>query len=298
MTELPYWKFMVGDWFKGDIQCCSHETKGVFVDLCSQLWRKNGELPDDDAVLSALCRCDSERFSRARAELEQWHILDCSKAKTVSVSFISEQLALLQGLHAVRVEAGRKGGNAKQLKRRSKALAKTKQSSSISDTESDTESETPPLPPKGGASAKSFKQWTSEDFKDSIREANRPELLTKDECIDFHGYWTQKSASGVFGFALNKTWDTRRRMQTALKRIYQDQRDKSGNHANRTASESSKAKQRSEEIAMLADLIKGGESRPGQIEKLTREVRKSHGQDAVADAERLAGNNNAECTAA
>ena len=41
-----------------------------------------------------------------------------------------------------------------------------------------------------------------------------------DELEDFVGYWTEPSATGLLKFAMQKTWDTRRRMQTALRMIY------------------------------------------------------------------------------
>jgi uncharacterized protein YdaU (DUF1376 family) len=151
--ELPYWQFMVGDWFKGDIQCCTHETKGIFVDLCSQLWRKGGYLPDDNATLATLCRCDLERFSTARNELEKWEILQTSNGSGVCVEFILEQLENMRDKHDKRAAAGRKGGNTKQLNRRSKARLLLEQKGSnalaFSDTTSESESETPPIVPKG-----------------------------------------------------------------------------------------------------------------------------------------------------
>jgi len=71
---------------------------------------------------------------------------------------------------------------------------------------------------------KSFKQWTHDDFWQAIQSANHDGLLTEQECQEFFDYWTEPSASNKPQFQLQKTWDTRRRMQTALKMVYGKQR--------------------------------------------------------------------------
>jgi hypothetical protein len=48
-------------------------------------------------------------------------------------------------------------------------------------------------------------------------------------------------------------------------------------------------KQRAELIESLADLLKNGEGTPGALKRCTREVRATYGQDAVAEAEGMAG---------
>ena len=58
--------------------------------------------------------------------------------------------------------------------------------------------------------------------------------------------------------------------------------------AAKRASEKSMAKQRHELISTLADMIRDGEAIPGGLDRCTREVRKTYGQDAVAEAERMA----------
>ena len=70
----------------------------------------------------------------------------------------------------------------------------------------------------------SFKQWTAEQFKAECEAANHDNLLTPAELVDFYEYWTEESASGRYGFSLQKTWNTRRRMKTALTMIFSKQR--------------------------------------------------------------------------
>jgi len=143
--ELPYFQFMVGDWFKGDIQCCKHETKGVFIDICAQLWRKDGMLPPDHDTLARLCRCDKQCLSNALAELDHWGITSRNDDGMIVVDFITEQLSEMAEKHERRVQAGRKGGMVSTLRKSSNAKAKPKQclsnAQAFSDTESDTESD-------------------------------------------------------------------------------------------------------------------------------------------------------------
>jgi hypothetical protein len=43
--ELPYFKFEPNQWENGNVQMCSREDKGLFVDLCSMYWSRLGDLP-------------------------------------------------------------------------------------------------------------------------------------------------------------------------------------------------------------------------------------------------------------
>ena len=59
---------------------------------------------------------------------------------------------------------------------------------------------------------KSFKQFTKSDFTNEI-QTYLPEF-GKIICNQFFSYWTEKSASGTMKFQLEKTWDTKRRLDT------------------------------------------------------------------------------------
>lgn len=48
--ELPYFKFEPGQWDTGNIQLCTHEQKGIFIELCSLYWQRLGDLPYKLAV--------------------------------------------------------------------------------------------------------------------------------------------------------------------------------------------------------------------------------------------------------
>lgn len=68
-----------------------------------------------------------------------------------------------------------------------------------------------------GASApppKSFKKFSEEDFKEEIRAGNSELKLPPPMLHQFFRYWSEKSASGLMKFQLEKTWDTKRRLET------------------------------------------------------------------------------------
>jgi len=69
--------------------------------------------------------------------------------------------------------------------------------------------------------AKTFKQWDYADLLADVRAHNKDGLLTEKQCADFARFWIEeKDANGKSRLALQKTWSTRGRMQTASKMIY------------------------------------------------------------------------------
>lgn len=52
--ELPYFKFEPNQWENGNIQMCSNEDKGLFIELCCMYWSRLGDVPLKLAV-NKLC---------------------------------------------------------------------------------------------------------------------------------------------------------------------------------------------------------------------------------------------------
>lgn len=48
--ELPFFKFEPNQWENGNIQLCSFEAQGVFINVCSVYWQRLGDLPYKLAV--------------------------------------------------------------------------------------------------------------------------------------------------------------------------------------------------------------------------------------------------------
>ncbi len=71
-----------------------------------------------------------------------------------------------------------------------------------------------------------FKNWGKEEFLADIQKSNTDQLLEPDEVEDFAAYWMEKSSTGKTKLSMEKTWDTRRRMQTALRLIFEKRRQR------------------------------------------------------------------------
>lgn len=66
----------------------------------------------------------------------------------------------------------------------------------------------------GASTHKSFKKYSEDDFKEAIRVANKDLNLPTKLLHQFFNYWSEKSASGLMKFQLQKTWETKRRLET------------------------------------------------------------------------------------
>jgi hypothetical protein len=155
MTKLPFFKFFSKDWLSGNIQAHDMETQGVFINICARAWSEGGKIEANHDRLSRLLRVNKQILASALQLLVDDGLLvlldGCYSSK-----FILLQLEELSTLSKKRAVAGRKGGNAKQLARRSNCQALATFCSSIKDTDTDTDTEpdnnTPPprKPPSVG----------------------------------------------------------------------------------------------------------------------------------------------------
>lgn len=84
--ELPYFKFEPSQWDNGNIQMCSLQSKGLFIDLCSLYWNRLGEVPYALA-LQKLCNSNKD----ALQELIKYEIVGVVKDQIV-IDFLDEQL--------------------------------------------------------------------------------------------------------------------------------------------------------------------------------------------------------------
>jgi len=83
--------------------------------------------------------------------------------------------------------------------------------------------ENTPPPPKGGA-VSSYKTWTDDDFLEEVKKHNHDGILTESEVGNFVTYWCEKSATGRTKRSMERTWDTRLRMQNTVRMIYSKDR--------------------------------------------------------------------------
>ena len=85
--ELPYFKFEPNQWENGNIQICSREDKGLFMDLCSMYWSRLGDLPLKLAV-NKLCGGNASAFDSLMRENIFTVINDL-----ICIDYLNEQLS-------------------------------------------------------------------------------------------------------------------------------------------------------------------------------------------------------------
>lgn len=121
--ELPYFKFEPGAWDNGNIQMCSRESKGLFIDLCSMYWSRLGELPYALA-LQKLCNGNKD----ALQELQSHEIIGVIDGQ-IAIEFLDEQLIEFNHTSEKRRKAANKrwkNASALQLQSKSNAIREDK----------------------------------------------------------------------------------------------------------------------------------------------------------------------------
>jgi hypothetical protein len=68
----------------------------------------------------------------------------------------------------------------------------------------------------GATAPPSYKNWGEEEFKSDI--AKYLDDFGRDACNAFFKYWSEKSASGKMKFQLERTWETKKRLETWQRR--------------------------------------------------------------------------------
>jgi hypothetical protein len=117
--ELPYFKFEPGEWDNGNIQICSRNAKGLFIDLCSMYWSRLGEVPHALA-LQKLCN----GIDDALQELIKHQIIGIVDGQII-IEFLDEQLEEFNHTSEERRKAAQKrwsDANALQLQSKSNAI--------------------------------------------------------------------------------------------------------------------------------------------------------------------------------
>mgnify|MGYP003627900666 CR=1 FL=1 len=147
--SLPWFKFVADSWIAGDIQAHDMQTQGIFINICARVWKNGGPIEYNIDRLARLIRVDNDVLKAAIDDLIADDLLVLANDVLLASKFVLLQLEQRNELSTRRAEAGRKGGQAKQLNRRSKCLANTKQTPSILEVEYRTKnkSKDPPVPP-------------------------------------------------------------------------------------------------------------------------------------------------------
>ena len=121
--ELPYFKFEPSEYIAGNIQMCSMEAQGLFINICSLYWIRLGNLPEKMAKQKLF-------ISNANAlqELYDESIIKKNEG-LISITFLDEQLEEFKGTSEKRRNAANKrwsNTSAMQVHSKSNAIREEK----------------------------------------------------------------------------------------------------------------------------------------------------------------------------
>ena len=243
--QAPAYQMYAGDWLKSrNVRLMNATQRGWYIQLLNEAWDGKPQcmLPNDDELLMTLAGVDDESKSQ-QAFNYRW--LAVKRMFKVDGSYVYNERQMQElSQQAIRRDQASKAGlasaKAREYKRKelqrltSEHLAhgngrstdvqrnvngnSTLLSSSSSSSSSPILDRQTQVDPTSGATVKpkSFKQWTEDEFKQSIIKANQDRFVTAAQMVNFFDYWTEPTASGRFRFAMEKTWDTRKRLKRAL----------------------------------------------------------------------------------
>ena len=194
--ELPYFRFEPSEWDNGNIQICSRESKGLFIDLCSIYWSRLGELPYALA-LQKLCNGNEV----ALQELNKNDIFGVIDGNIV-IEFLDEQLEERgQTSDKRRKAAEKRWSNASALQMESKSNANR-----IEEKRKENKKEEDNLADKSAL----LKKYEL-DFRDQL--VPYIEIYGKVMLRAFFDYWVETNKSGTkMRFQMEKTWDIEKRL--------------------------------------------------------------------------------------
>lgn len=196
--ELPYFKFEPQAWDTGNIQMCSRESKGLFIDLCSLYWSRLGEVPHALA-LQKLCSGNKS----ALQELAEHEIIGVVEGQIV-IEFLDEQLSEFADTSEKRRNAANKRWkDASALQLESKSNAIREEEIRLEEKRKD----------ESDAGKPATIEQRASEFMDKV--AKHLNGYSKEMLRDFYDYWTEKNDGGrKMRFEMQKVFDINRRLKT------------------------------------------------------------------------------------
>lgn len=107
--ELPFFKFEPNQWENGNIQICSREDKGLFVDLCCMYWSRLGDVPLKLAI-NKLCAGNATAFDSLMRE-NIFTVID----GLICIDFLNEQLGEFDNTSKINSKNARDGWAKRRL---------------------------------------------------------------------------------------------------------------------------------------------------------------------------------------
>lgn len=193
--NFPYFKFFPTEWLTGNIAYEDLEIQGLFINVCSIYWQRDGNLSIEDI---------KRRYKKENLidSLVSGGFIKVENG-LISIDFLNEQLEAANHISRKNSENGKKSAALKALKLKENS---TVVESSLNEN----------LTNKNKNQSKQEVN-NIEERKLKFAETLKPflEKYGRDMLSDFYKYWTEPNKSGTkFKQELLKTWDTSRRLET------------------------------------------------------------------------------------
>lgn len=199
--ELPYFKFEPNQWENGNIQICSREEKGLFIDLCAMYWSRLGDVPYKLAV-QKLCFGNATALNSLCDE-KIIEVLDGN----IFIKFLSEQLNEFENTSLQNSKNAKEGW---EKRRKQKEESDRNATALIPQCESDAIKE-------NKIKENKIKENNIEERKLKFAHSlsNFNSVYERKMIKDFYDYWTEPNKSNSkFRMEMEKTWDLERRLKT------------------------------------------------------------------------------------
>ncbi len=195
--NFPYFKFFPTEWLTGNIAYEDLEIQGLFINICSIYWQRDGVLSIEDIkrrykkenLIDSLV---SGSFIKVENEL-------------ISIDFLNEQLDAANHISRKNSENGKKSAALKALKLKEKSttveLSLNESSTNKNKNKNESKLEVNNIDSRKLKFADTLKPYLEKYGRDMLK--------------DFYQYWTEPNKSGTkFKQEMLKTWDVSRRLET------------------------------------------------------------------------------------
>jgi hypothetical protein len=203
--ELPYFKFEPGQWDSGNIQLCSLEARGAFINICSLYWQRLGDLPYKLALQKA---CNGNAVAlQSLCDEGVVKLID----DLICIDFLNEQLSEFEGVSKTNSENARSGWE----KRRKNATALRNESdrNAIRGEEMTGEEKKKDKKRVSDADKSATLDDRCKQFMEKV--AAHLDNYPKEMLREFYDYWTEKNDGGrQLRFEMQKVFDIKKRLIT------------------------------------------------------------------------------------
>lgn len=116
--ELPYFQFEPAAYLTGNIQFCSLEEQGIYINICAMYWQRSCDITKDQLVR----KFGADNVNRLIVE----GVIKVRKDDDIFIEFLDEQWSRISDSKKVLSEAGKKGAYIKKQANLKPPLNKSK----------------------------------------------------------------------------------------------------------------------------------------------------------------------------